>query len=176
MLILGKGSRTDLRKTQRKFIIPATIDSCVGANVISAADVYSGQRSPPSWVHVFYHAKTSNFSPSSQRTQAAAVAYIFAKNLRTISFHLRSVTSSVRNTKLRHRLVEIICPPSFHSTAQSHLNSWKESKVIVCDGGIDHSLSPTPSPNVSMIFHHLNSCWLLQILTPFFLMSVFKNC
>ena len=107
----------------------------------------------PSWVHVFYNSNTRNFPPSSQRTQAAAIAYKFANSIRTISFHLQSVSASLRDRKLRERLVSITIPPLFHSIAVSHSKSWMQSTVIVCDGGIDHSLPLSPPSHKVSIFH-----------------------
>jgi len=144
ILFLGQGSRTDLRQKKR-------LCTHFPRAILISSDVL--QLCLPSWVHVFYNSNTRNFPPSSQRTQAAAIAYKFANSIRTISFHLQSVSASLRDRKLRERLVSITIPPLFHSIAVSHSKSWMQSTVIVCDGGIDHSLPLSPPSHKVSIFH-----------------------
>lgn len=146
-IVLDQGSRSDLRAKKER--------QCT-ATVLASDNFYSGQQHvPPSWVHVFYSSNTPKPSPSSQRTQAAAIAFLFSpKNVNNISSQLRSQILSVRDRKLLKRFVFITIPPLFHSIAKEHSKSWTKSEVIVCDGGIDHIIPSSPPKKVSL-FHNL---------------------
>ncbi len=87
---LAQGSCTDI--TKRKF-------TNVGAKGMPAnlgLTLYAMNRTPPSWIRVFYPCD----EPSSRRTQAAAVVYMFPLNGRRMAIHLCLLITATRNEKI----------------------------------------------------------------------------
>jgi hypothetical protein len=107
--------------------------------------LYSANVAPPSWVHVFRAVKSTSL-----RTQAAAVAYMFPHhvNMMTEWIGLRFLTAHHRSIKLGTFLENISVPPLFLSKASSRIDlCLGVGAVFVCDAGIDHNISATPTSN-----------------------------
>lgn len=116
--------------------------------------LYSANLIPPSWIHVY-----KSIEPTSRRTQAAAIAYMFPHhiNMMKIRVHLRVVTALRRRIKLDTCLECVRVPPHFIPKA----NDAYEESVVVCDGGTDHKLPKSPPQNkvrLKIHFFHLLNC------------------
>ena len=94
---LGQGARTDLSKKKRNLdsmLLPVGDDAAKLMPMRASVFVlYSANLIPPSWIHVY-----KGIEPTSRRTQAAAIAYMFPHhiNMMKIRIHLRIVTVHLR--------------------------------------------------------------------------------
>jgi len=138
---LGPGARTDLSKKRNldSMLLPVGDDAAKLMPMQASVFVlYSANFIPPSWIHVY-----KGIEPTSHRTQAAAIAYMFPHhiNMMKIRIHLRIVTAHLRQIKLDTFLECVCVPPQF--IPKTH-DEYKEV-VVVCNGGTDHKL-PNPPP------------------------------
>jgi hypothetical protein len=93
---LGQGVRTDLSKKRNlnSMLLPAGDDAAkIMPMRASVFVLYSANLIPPSWIHVY-----KGIEPTSRRTQAAAIAYMFPHhiNMMKIRIHLCIVTVHLR--------------------------------------------------------------------------------
>jgi hypothetical protein len=103
--------------------------------------LYSSNIVPPSWIHVFKGTESTSL-----RSQAAAIAYMFPhviNNMIGIRIHLRPVTACNRRIKLETHLQSVHVPPHFIP----QMNDEYEEVVVVCDGGVDHTIPNSPPRN-----------------------------
>ena len=82
--------------------------------------LYSANLIPPSWIHVY-----KSIEPTSRRTQAAAIAYMFPHhiNMMKIRVHLRVVTALRRRIKLDTCLECVRVPPISSRRQMMHMRN-----------------------------------------------------
>lgn len=111
--------------------------------------LYSANITPPAWIAVF-----KSVEPTSRRTQAAAIAYMFPHHIESamkLRIHWRFKTARNRRIKLDTLMHNVCVPPHFQ---KNNYHDY-EKVATVCDGGIDHHISnrPPPQPRVSSRLH-----------------------
>ncbi len=94
---------------------------------------------PPPWVHVF----SKSCQPSSQRTQAASIAYMELP-VHPKARHHRNWRSLKKSRKQQQILSEVIVPPSIYQNLLSA--SAIEKDIVVIDGG-DRGNPPIVPPD-----------------------------
>jgi hypothetical protein len=65
--------------------------------------------------------------------------------------HLRIITTLNRRHKLDSQIMNINIPPKFVASAVTHTSLLIDNTVLVCDGGIDHTIPVFPPPNKVII-------------------------
>jgi len=98
--------------------------------------LYSANLIPPSWIHVY-----KSIEPTSRRTQAAAIAYMFPHhiNMMKIRVHLRVVTALRRRIKLDTCLECVRVPPI--SSQRQMMHSRNQLSYVMGEPTIN---SPNP--------------------------------
>ena len=97
---------------------------------------------PPSWIRIF-KANTS----TSRRTQAAVMACTIPSsitNCNTTAIDLRSSTTAKRRMKLDLYMAKVSVPYCFTTLAAKYADEMKNNIALVCDGGIDNCIPPSP--------------------------------
>lgn len=151
--MIAQGSRNDLQH-KRKHDCSHDVEHRATSVTSSPIVIYSGNTSPPQWIRIF-RANTS----TSRRTQAAAIAYMFPHLIdkMNIRVYMRSLTAGNRRSKMELYLAIITPPPQFAERADIHTDLAQNKAVLVCDGGIDHIVTPSPPPEQGKSFIHVYS-------------------
>jgi hypothetical protein len=91
-----------------------------------------------------------------------------------IRVYMRSLTAGNRRSKMELYLAIITPPPQFAERADIHTDLAQNKAVLVCDGGIDHIVTPSPPPNKAS---HLFMCirYHSPLLAHFHFCIVGKN-
>ena len=121
---LGPGARTDLSKKRNldSMLLPVGDDAAKLMPMRASVFVlYSANFIPPSWIHVY-----KGIEPTSHRTQAAAIAYMFPHhiNMMKIRIHLRIVTAHLRQIKLDTFLECVCVPPNSSPRHMMNTRKW----------------------------------------------------